>query len=124
MTGRSSRANLIYSVVTRLSPLRQKTRGQAGLRWKLSRQGWLSEQLRTRPRRKGGFNNSADRRAGPVELRLSAHACPRCGSMVALDFVQRHWAWHDLVEPVDTDPAPDVAQADPGPANSTPWEAK
>ena len=34
-----------------------------------------------------------------MEVRVSAHACPRCGCMVALDLADRHWAWHEALEP-------------------------
>lgn len=48
---------------------------------------------------KFGPGSSDERRAGLVEVRVSAHACPRCGCMVALDLADRHWAWHEALEP-------------------------
>lgn len=42
-----------------------------------------------------------ERKEGLVQVRVSAHACPRCGCMVALDLVQEHRAWHDVVEAGD-----------------------
>ncbi|MEO6998699.1 MAG: hypothetical protein ABI112_11500 [Terracoccus sp.] len=45
--------------------------------------------------RRGG--SSEDRKEGLVQVRLSAHACPLCGAMVALDLAREHWAWHDLI---------------------------
>ncbi len=44
-----------------------------------------------------GDGSSEDRKEGLVQVRLSAHACPLCGCMVALDLAREHWAWHDLI---------------------------
>ncbi len=43
-----------------------------------------------------GGGSAGDRKDGLVQVRLSAHACPLCGCMVALDLASEHWAWHDL----------------------------
>ena len=45
---------------------------------------------------RGGVTD--DRKDGLVQVRMSAHACPQCGCMVALDLAREHWAWHDLIE--------------------------
>lgn len=45
------------------------------------------------------FRGVDDRREGLVKVRLSAHACPACGCMVALDLAREHRAWHAQIQP-------------------------
>jgi hypothetical protein len=47
---------------------------------------------------KVGLGKDDDRRRGLVEVRLSQHACPRCGCMVALDLAAEHRSWHGLLD--------------------------